>query len=77
VRVTTKQPAQFQSTNQHTYIKDSYVTIDGIVFLFAAYQIQRIIGATRILLISLSVCYLKILPIHKMIPHEYQTSVSV
>jgi hypothetical protein len=71
VTVTTKQPAQFQSTNQHTYIKDGYVTLDGIVFLFAAYQIQRIIEATRILLISFPVCYLKILPIHKMIQHDY------
>jgi len=71
VTVTTKQPAHFQSTNQHTYIKDSYVTLDGIVFLFAAYQNQRIIEATRFLLISLPVCYLKILPIHKMIQHDY------
>jgi len=41
------------------------------------YQIQRIIWPTRVLLISLPVCYLKILPIHKMIQLDYQMSESV
>lgn len=34
-RSSTLQPAQFQSTSQHTYTKDNYVTLDGIMFLFA------------------------------------------